>query len=100
KGACLDSTYGVERSFKAMHVGISTFDAPPVTPLGNPLSRGVVGAVEFHFVKQLVDGAKEFRLVAFRKEFLMLLGAVSQKQAATSGDFKGTGRMLVRADSA
>src|SRR5260370_41838259 len=72
-----------------MHIGIFAFDAPLVTRFGNPFPGGCVTTVESHFFKQLIHGSKKLRLLLLLKEFLMLLGSVSQKEAATGGEFEG-----------
>ena len=83
-----------------MHIGIFSFGAALVASLGNALSCGFVGAIEFHFIKQLLGRSKKLSLLAFRKELLMLLGPVRQKQAAAGWDFKSAGGVLIWTDLA
>ena len=96
----LASTYGVESNLESMHVGIFSLGAALVAPLCNALSCGFVGAIEFHFIKQLLGGSKKLSFLAFHKEFLMLVGPVRQKQAAAGGYFKRAGGVLIGTDLA
>ena len=96
----LASTDGVESNLEAMYIGIFSVGAALVAPFGNALSCGFVTAIEFHFIKQLLGRSKKLSLLAFRKEFLMLVGSVRQKQATAGRDFKSTSGVLVWTDLA
>jgi hypothetical protein len=78
-----------------MHIGIVAVGAALEASLGDTPPCRFVAAIEFHFIKQLLGGSKKLSLLAFRKEFLMLIGPVRQKQAATCGDFKSAGGVLI-----
>jgi hypothetical protein len=45
-----DPLQGVEGSAHTMYIGIGTFYAALVAPLGNPLSSRFIAAIEFHLI--------------------------------------------------
>src|SRR5437660_567148 len=92
--------HGIERSPEAVHVIISTLDAPFVARLGNPLPDRFIGAIESHLVDQFFARTKELCLFPFFKQASMLVGSIGQKQTAACGDFEGARRMLVWPDLA
>jgi hypothetical protein len=83
-----------------MNIGISAFYAAFVSALGNSLSGRLIAAIEFHFIKHFLGRRKKLRLLAFRKEFLMLVGPIRQKHAAAGGDFEAARSVLVRTNFA
>ena len=85
---------------KAMHIGIFAVDAALVSAFGNSLPGGLVAAIEFHLIQQLLARSKELSFLPFLKEFLMLLGPVRHKHTAAGGDFEGARGVLIRPDFA
>jgi hypothetical protein len=94
----LDSMQRVKCSADAVHICILVSDAAFVSRFGNPFSRRFIAAIKSYFIKQFLTGSKELCLYAFLEECLMLLGAVSQKKAATGWYFECPRRVLIGTD--
>jgi hypothetical protein len=88
----------VKRSANAVHIGVLAFNAPFVARPSNPFSASLIAAIEPDFIQQFLAGSKEVCLFAFFEEFLMLLGAVSQKETTAGWYFKGPRSVLIGTD--
>jgi len=83
---------------EATYIGIPAFFAALVAPIRDTLPGRFVAIIKFHLIHQLLARPKELGFLPFFKEFLLLLGSVSKKEAAASGDLEGAGGMLIRAN--